>query len=556
MKRKRRFVSGLLGPRPKMTNAENSLQSRLDFIGFDEHARERLAHIQTHVDKHLPIALERFYKRISQVPAVSQFFTGGQDHMKRAEGKQTGHWKSIAAGKFDQSYFEASQKVGLRHAQIGLEPRWHIGGYALIVETLVKGVMHDAMAEILAPEKGRFGREKAPSAPVIAERADQLAGGLAEVIKATLLDIEIAVSAYFEKVQQEAADLEAINAAKIDAAVKATGVVLQDLAMGDLTSRVTEDLDPAFEQIKEDTNAVAERLTGIVRQLRETSRSLKTATGEILSGANDLADRTTRQAATIEETSAAMESLSRTVSENAGRANTASQKAILVADSAETGRTVMGQANAAMERISASSSRISNIIGMIDDIAFQTNLLALNASVEAARAGDAGKGFAVVAVEVRRLAQSAAGASSEIKGLIETSSGEVNSGARLVAQASDKLLEIASGAQESAVLIDAIAAANRAQSTSIDELGAAVRQMDEMTQHNAALVEETNAAIEQTEAQASELDAIVDVFKLEAYASEVARAPARPASGKPAPAKKPEPEARPAKVANSDWSEF
>ena len=174
----------------------------------------------------------------------------------------------------------------------------------------------------------------------------------------------------------------------------------------------------------------------------------------------------------------------------------------------------MRQATEAMERITESSARISNIIGMIDDIAFQTNLLALNASVEAARAGDAGKGFAVVAVEVRRLAQSAAGASQEVKALIEQSATEVSNGSKLVAGAAGKLDDMLGSARENADLIDGIAAASREQANAITEVNTAVRQMDEMTQHNAALVEETNAAIEQTEAQASELDRIVDVFSL------------------------------------------
>src|SRR5690606_20524892 len=138
---------------------------------------------------------------------------------------------------------------------------------------------------------------------------------------------------------------------------------------------------------------------------------------------------------------------------------------------------------------------ISNIIGMIDDIAFQTNLLALNASVEAARAGEAGKGFAVVAVEVRRLAQSAANASAEIKQLIDESAREVRNGTGLVARAAETLQDIRTGAEESASLIDTIAQANRDQAASLEEVTIAVRQMDEMTQHNAALVEETNAAI-------------------------------------------------------------
>src|SRR5690606_38832809 len=151
-----------------------------------------------------------------------------------------------------------------------------------------------------------------------------------------------------------------------------------------------------------DTNRVAERLGAVMSQLRDTSGLLKTATGEIMSGATDLSERTTKQAATIEETSATMEQLSSTVTHNADRARQASSVAATVTQTAEEGGRVMGSANEAMERITSSSAKISNIIGLIDDIAFQTNLLALNASVEAARAGEAGKGFAVVAVEVRR----------------------------------------------------------------------------------------------------------------------------------------------------------
>jgi methyl-accepting chemotaxis protein len=176
---------------------------------------------------------------------------------------------------------------------------------------------------------------------------------------------------------------------------------------------------------------------------------------------------------------------------------------------------MMQKANDAMERIITSSGKISSIIGLIDDIAFQTNLLALNASVEAARAGDAGKGFAVVAVEVRRLAQSAAGASAEIKGLIQQSGVDVGGGSKLVAEAAQKLLAMLAAAQESSALIEGIAKASREQASAIEEVSRAVRQLDEMTAHNAALVEETNAAIEQAEAQAQALDRIVEVFTVE-----------------------------------------
>jgi methyl-accepting chemotaxis protein len=300
----------------------------------------------------------------------------------------------------------------------------------------------------------------------------------------------------------------------VDRGMSETAEVLAALAHTDLTHRVQGDYQGAFLRLKTDTNAVAEKLGEIVMGLKQTSRSLKTATGEILSGANDLSERTTKQAATIEETSAAMEQLSGTVLANAERAKDASNVAATVTRTAEDGGQVMHQANQAMERITHSSGKISNIIGMIDDIAFQTNLLALNASVEAARAGDAGKGFAVVAVEVRRLAQSAAGASSEVKVLIEQSGSEVKAGSKLVAEAATKLEAMLVAARSSNELMDSIARASQEQASAIEEVNAAVRTMDEMTQHNAALVEETNAAIEQTEAQATELDRIVEVFHI------------------------------------------
>ena len=293
-----------------------------------------------------------------------------------------------------------------------------------------------------------------------------------------------------------------------------TGDVLAALAQTDLTRRVEGEYSGAFDKLKSDTNAVADRLTEIVGQLRQTSRSVRTATGEILSGATDLANRTTRQAATIEETSAAMEVVAAAIASNAQRAQQALERVNEVSDLAGSGGEVMTSATHAMERITTSSGKISNIIGMIDDIAFQTNLLALNASVEAARAGEAGKGFAVVAIEVRRLAQSAAQASSEVKALIEQRANEVGGGSKLVADAAGMLQQMREAIMANAQLMSDVASANSEQAASISDVNKAVGQLDEMTQHNAALVEETNAAIEQTEVQARQLDEIVEIFRV------------------------------------------
>ncbi len=334
----------------------------------------------------------------------------------------------------------------------------------------------------------------------------------------------------------------------VESGITATGTVLAALAAADLGKRVDGKFEGAFGRLRDDTNAVADKMSEIVRDLRRTSGSLRTATSEILAGANDLSERTTRQAATIEETSAAMEQLATTVSDNARGAEGAAQLADKAAGTAGESGAAMQRATEAMDRIAASSAQIANIIGMIDDIAFQTNLLALNASVEAARAGDAGKGFAVVAQEVRRLAQSAAESSSEVKSLIAQSEHEVATGANLVQSAAASLTAVLGTVQQNAAAMDAIVAASREQAGAISEVTVAIRQLDEMTQHNAALVEETNAAIEQTESQAVALDALISVFKIDASGEPLpvrtarGRSPALVVGGRTALAR--------------DWSEF
>jgi len=298
----------------------------------------------------------------------------------------------------------------------------------------------------------------------------------------------------------------------VDRGIGETVRVLGGLADKDLTVRMSGQFDGAFASLKTDVNTVADKLETVIGQLDNTSKSLKHSTDEILAGANDLSDRTTRQAASIEETSAAMEQLSGTVTDNSKEASAARQSAQGVESSAENGGEIMKRTTEAMARISSSSEEISKIIGLIDDIAFQTNLLALNASVEAARAGEAGKGFAVVAIEVRRLAQSAANASSDVKKLIEQSAAEVSEGNTLVESAVQSLDQILEGARTNGKLVVSIATNSAAQATSIEQISAAVREMDEATQQNAALVQETNAAIEQTQVQANALTDVVDEF--------------------------------------------
>jgi methyl-accepting chemotaxis protein len=240
---------------------------------------------------------------------------------------------------------------------------------------------------------------------------------------------------------------------------------------------------------------------------------VQTATDEISSGIVDLSAPTEHQASSLEETTASMEELSATVRQNADNAQEANQVAIAARESAVTGGEVATRAVAAMGGIENSSRKITDIVGLIQEIAFQTNLLALNASVEAARAGEAGRGFAVVANEVRALAQRAASASKDIKELITNSGNQVQEGARLVNEAGTALEDIVMAVKKVADYVSEIDAASREQTAGIDQVSSAITGMDEMTQQNAALVEETTGAIASATGQVADLQAAVGAFK-------------------------------------------
>ena len=299
---------------------------------------------------------------------------------------------------------------------------------------------------------------------------------------------------------------------------------LDALANGNLGQRIDKNYEGVFGRLKDDYNATADKLAEVVGRISTATQAISSASAEVSAGSIDLSDRTEQQASNLEETAAAMEELGATTRSNADNAIEANRMAGQAKQAAEHGGRLAGSAVDSIKRIEQASRKITEIIGVIDEIAFQTNLLALNAAVEAARAGDAGKGFAVVAQEVRVLAQRSAQASKEIKTLILDSDQQVQSGVDLVKKAGDSLSGIVSGVQQVAALISEIAAASKEQASALDEINSAVASMDEMTQKNAALVEETTAAAQAMAGQSRDLRDLMAFFITDARSAAVSPA--------------------------------
>jgi len=286
------------------------------------------------------------------------------------------------------------------------------------------------------------------------------------------------------------------------------------IAQGDLSARIDTSRGDEFGDLMKSLARMNESLAQMVQQVRQSTDSIATASAEIATGNHDLSVRTEQTSSNLQSTASAMEELTSTVSHSADNARQASQLASSASTVAQKGGTVVQEVVTTMGEINASSKKISDIIGVIDGIAFQTNILALNAAVEAARAGEQGRGFAVVAGEVRSLAGRSAEAAKEIKALINTSVQKVDSGARLVGQAGDTMNEIVQSVRRVADVISEITAAAGEQSTGIAQVNTSIANLDQMTQQNAALVEQSAAAAQSLREQADQLAQAVAVFKL------------------------------------------
>jgi methyl-accepting chemotaxis protein len=471
------------------------MDRRLDFMRLTPEVRAALRDAAPFLEVELPKAMDSFYEVVRAFPETRRFFTD-ESHIASAYRSQLAHWRILAGARFDGEYAEAVRRIGLTHARIGLNPRWYIGGYALVLGRLVDAALR---------QTDRRGKPQSPQ--VVAPRVDAL-------IKAALLDMDFAISVYLDAAEDRRREAEAAAATEQQALmISAFGSAFERLSAGDLTVSVDDALPAGYEKLRGDFNHAVTRLCENMGLMAEASHGMHGGVGEIRQAADDLSRRT-EQAATLEQTAAAVEQITATVHQTAAGADQALKVVGRAKDEADEGAAVVSEATLAMQAIDQSSRQIAQIIGVIDEIAFQTNLLALNAGVEAARAGDAGRGFAVVASEVRQLAQRSAEAAKEIKGLIAASSDRVSAGVDLVARTGEALERIAVQVGEVNVVVADIASSARQQAQSLTEINQAVGQMDQATQQNAAMVEQSTAASHALGAVADQVAGYVGRFVL------------------------------------------
>jgi len=487
----------------------SSLKDRLNFMGIGPSDIALLRELRPIIERELPDVLEKFYAQIAQWPQVSALFRDAR-HIKHARDAQMAHWLVIADGRFDDTYLSSVRKIGLAHAKIGLNPQWYIGGYSHIV-TGVQGALIEKLGET-----SPFGLKKA---------AAKVQGMLAVFQKAAMIDIDFAISVYLEAVEERAAAERAkreADEARFNAeqarVVDVLAFGLDRLSAGDLTSEIRDEVPERFIKLRDDFNRAIVKLREAMHVVAANATAIRSGSAEISAAADDLSRRTEQQAASLEETAAALDQVTATVNKTANGSRQAATVVAVARNEAETTGAVVRNTVAAMNAIESSAQKISQIIGVIDEIAFQTNLLALNAGVEAARAGEAGRGFAVVAAEVRALAQRSADAAKEIKQLISQSTQQVDVGVDLVGKSGEALTRIVARVGEINALVNEISASAQEQAAALAQVNTAINEMDQVTQQNAAMVEESTAASHSLAEEADALERSLATFNTGAKA--------------------------------------
>jgi len=477
--------------------SREDIERRTAFMGLG-HRSPGYAEQENLLRQTLPQALEAFYDRVRVTPETRAFFRD-ETHIGTAKSAQVSHWDAIIEGRADVAYGQAVRRIGAVHARIGLEPRWYMGGYSVVLARLLEAIT-------TRPRK-LFDRDH--------DRRTAEATG--ELSRRVMLDMDLAISTYLEALQEERARIEADKAeaeARQAQVVAILSGALKTLAAGDLASTITAPVAEEYVGLKDDFNAAVKALREAFAAVTESAAAVGSGSMQLARASDDLATRTERQAATVERTSNNAEQIADSVEQTAVAAKQSVEAVDTARRDVESGIQVVAEATQAMAAISESSGNVGGFVTLIDEIAFQTNLLALNAGVEAARAGDSGRGFAVVASEVRALAQRSAAAAREIRTVMQKSSEEVSRGVDLVTRTGDALGRIGERVADVDALARGMAISARDQADRLSDIKRAIVQIDEITQQNAAMTEEATAASRQLAAEAESLVLKVQRFDI------------------------------------------
>lgn len=464
-------------------NIEQTLE-RFGLIGAD---REILKRVGRKLLPYLNEVLDGFYNSILGDAELSKFFADEQ-HVSHAKSKQKEHWQRLLNGSFDREYIDSAIRVANVHFNIELPADHFCSQYSMVTSHLQSILFKSRRLT-------RFGGQ------------GSLENEVAVLTRVMSLDMNLILSAYFEAQKDE--QFRAFSYLKTGM----TRISDRDLTFS-IPSPQESDFPIRYDDIRHAFNDLVQSLSEVMTTVQSATGDLDLSVAEVSSAAQDLAKRTETQAATLEQTAAAVDEINRSVAKSASETSQTNAAIIQSSENAKKGNEVVHSAVLKMREISESSDRISSIINVIEDISFQTNLLALNAGVEAARAGDAGRGFAVVASEVRGLAQRAAESASEITDLIKVSGALVEEGVNLVDQAGSTLQGIEISVKNAAQLTQSLAESAKIQALSLSEISESIAELDLVTQQNAAMVEQTAGACESMSDDSGNMSELVNNFDL------------------------------------------
>lgn len=479
---------------------KESLRDHLKFLSIGEKELNELRAMGNILIPCMPEILERFYAVVARAPEISHFFTG-RDHISRIKDAQMRHWSQIIKGDFGEQYVQSVKAIGRAHARIGLQPRWYIAGYSLLLSSLIEVVVKH-----FVPQKKSWFSQNSLS-------VEGLTDSLSVLCKIVLFDMELSISVYEEQHELEMVTLHKKNEEVQKSLIDDMRKGMEAVAMGDMSFRFVKAFPPEFEPIRQSYNTAAETISSGMKRVSDSAFSLEKMFGELSQSASDLSHRTETQVNGLGEATHAVDGITKNVNSTADIVVRVKDKSLGVQSIIKDLNAVMHQATDIMHSIEESSSKMFEIVKMINDISFQTNILALNAGVEAARAGSAGQGFAVVAAEVRNLAQRSANSANEIRKLITVSSQCVGEGVKLVSDVSHQLDKVVQEVASVTEDVTQVAASTQEQAKSLGTINATIADLDQTLQQNAAMVLRTNSAVSHLQMETNTIANILRNFK-------------------------------------------